>query len=81
VVRLRYAQVLQFEQHGLRLVVPTVIAPRYGDPVADAGLKPHQVVEHDLMVVIRSSSACASRRPRTRPHRLAEPSAVDAPRR
>ncbi len=51
VVRLRYAQVLQFEQHGLRLVVPTVIAPRYGDPVADAGLKPHQVVEHDLMAV------------------------------
>jgi Ca-activated chloride channel family protein len=51
VVRLRYAQVLQFEQHGLRLVVPTVIAPRYGDPVADAGLRPHQVVEHDLMVV------------------------------
>ncbi|KIN88937.1 VIT and vWA domain-containing protein [Thauera sp. SWB20] len=50
VVRLRYAQVVQFEQHGLRLVVPTVIAPRYGDPVADAGLKPHQVVEHDLMV-------------------------------
>ena len=50
VVRLRYAQVLQFEQHGLRLVVPTVIAPRYGNPVADAGLKPHQVVEHDLMV-------------------------------
>ena len=51
VVRLRYAQALQFEQHGLRLVVPTVIAPRYGDPVADAGLRPHQVVEHDLMVV------------------------------
>ena len=51
VVRLRYAQVLQFEQHGLRLVVPTVIAPRYGDPVADAGLKPHQLVEHDLMAV------------------------------
>jgi len=51
VVRLRYAQVLQFEQHGLRLVVPTVIAPRYGSPVTDAGLKPHQMVEHDLMVV------------------------------
>ena len=51
VVRLRYAQVLQFEQHGLRLVVPTVIAPRYGGPVADAGLRPHQMVEHDLMVV------------------------------
>jgi len=51
VLRLRYAQVLQFEQHGLRLVVPTVIAPRYGDSVADAGLKPHQVVEHDLMAV------------------------------
>ncbi len=51
VVRLRYAQVLQFEQHGLRLVVPTVIAPRYGNPGADGGLKPHQVVEHDLMAV------------------------------
>ena len=51
VVRLRYAQVLQFEQHGLRLAVPTVIAPRYGDPVTDAGLRPHQEVEHDLMVV------------------------------
>ncbi|TAH47911.1 MAG: VWA domain-containing protein [Betaproteobacteria bacterium] len=48
-IRLRYAQVLQFEQHGLRLVVPTVIAPRYGDPVADAGLKPHQVVKHNVL--------------------------------
>ncbi|WP_423708759.1 VIT and vWA domain-containing protein [Undibacterium sp. WLX3042] len=26
---IRYAQTLQFEQHGLRLLIPTVIAPRY----------------------------------------------------
>lgn len=48
-VTLRYAQVLQFEQQGLRLLIPTVIAPRYGDPVQEGGLRPHQVSMHDLM--------------------------------
>ena len=38
VVTLRYAQILQFEQRGLRLLIPTVIAPRYGHDVADVGL-------------------------------------------
>ena len=47
-VRIRYGQLLRFEQRGLRLVVPTVIAPRYGDPIRDGGLQPHQVVEPDL---------------------------------
>lgn len=42
-ITLRYAQVLQFEQGGLRVLVPTVIAPRYGDPIRDGGLRPHQV--------------------------------------
>ena len=49
-ITLRYAQVLQFEQGGLRLLIPTVIAPRYGDPVRDGGLQPHQTPEFDLQV-------------------------------
>ena len=41
-VTLRYAQVLEFQQDGLRLLIPTVIAPRFGDAVLDGGLQPHQ---------------------------------------
>ena len=41
-VTLRYAQVLEFQQDGLRLLIPTVIAPRFGDAVRDGGLQPHQ---------------------------------------
>jgi Ca-activated chloride channel homolog len=48
-VTLRYAQVLQFEQGSLRLSIPTVIAPRYGDPVRDGGLQPHQTADFDLL--------------------------------
>lgn len=48
VVTMRYAETLQFEQRGLRISVPTVIAPRYGDPVRDAHLAPHQVAGHSL---------------------------------
>jgi len=50
VVTLRYAQTLRFEQRGLRLLLPTLIAPRYGDPVVDAGLRPHQVPMRDFTV-------------------------------
>ncbi len=49
IVTLRYAQTLAFEQQGLRLLIPTVIAPRYGDPVADGGLRPHQAPEHSAV--------------------------------
>ncbi|KQQ86621.1 VIT domain-containing protein [Massilia sp. Leaf139] len=45
---LRYAQTLAFAGDGLRICVPTVIAPRYGDPQVDAGLAPHQAPEPDL---------------------------------
>jgi Ca-activated chloride channel family protein len=48
-VTLRYAQVLRFEQAGLRLVIPTLIAPRYGDPVRDGGLAPHQTLGFDTL--------------------------------
>ncbi|WP_295455788.1 VIT domain-containing protein [uncultured Thiodictyon sp.] len=50
-ITVRYAQVLAFEQGGLRLSIPTVIAPRYGDPVRDGGLQPHQVSEFNLLAV------------------------------
>jgi Ca-activated chloride channel family protein len=49
VVTLRYAQTLAFEQQGLRLLIPTVIAPRYGDPLADGGLQPHQAPVHSAV--------------------------------
>ena len=38
-ITLRYAQTLSFEQGSLRLLIPTVIAPRYGDAVRDGGLR------------------------------------------
>jgi len=47
VVTLRYAQTLAFEQRGLRLLIPTVLAPRYGNPITDGGLKPHQVTQNN----------------------------------
>ena len=49
VITLRYAQTLQFEQRGLRLLIPTVIAPRFGDAVLDAGLQAHQAPVHSLV--------------------------------
>lgn len=50
VITLRYAQTLQFEQRGLRLMIPTVIAPRFGDAVIDGGLQPHQATAYSLTV-------------------------------
>lgn len=44
-----YAQALHFEGDGLRVCIPTVIAPRYGDAVRDAGLEPQQVVRHAIL--------------------------------
>jgi len=49
-ITLRYAQTLQFEQRGLRLLIPTVIAPRYGDAQQDGGLLPHQAPSHSMLV-------------------------------
>jgi len=48
-IRYRYAQLLRFEHGSVRLAVPTVIAPRYGDPRA-AGLQAHQAPTNDLSV-------------------------------
>ncbi len=49
-ITFRYAQTLQFEQRGLRLMIPTVIAPRYGDAVQEGGLLPHQTPINSLLV-------------------------------
>jgi Ca-activated chloride channel family protein len=40
---------MQFEQQGLRLLIPTVIAPRYGDDEQNGGLMPHQAPTHSLL--------------------------------
>lgn len=50
IITLRYCQTLQFEQHGLRLLIPTTIAPRFGDDVTDGGLQPHQALAHSPLV-------------------------------
>ena len=46
-IRYTYAQLLRVTHGSVRIAVPTVIAPRYGDP-GDAGLAPHQVPLNDL---------------------------------
>lgn len=52
VICLHTAQTLQFEQRGLRLIIPTVIAPRY-DSLAHGQAKNlplHLALQHDLLV-------------------------------
>ena len=49
VIELTYAQLLSFEQGRIRLVVPTTIAPRYGDPGKQGGLQPDQIAAPDLL--------------------------------
>lgn len=50
VIRIRYAQVLSFEQRGIRLLIPMVIAPRFGNPMTEGNLNPHQIPETSLEV-------------------------------
>ena len=49
VIRYRYAMTLAWHGDRLRFLVPTAIAPRYGDPEA-AGLRPWEAPESDLVV-------------------------------
>jgi Ca-activated chloride channel family protein len=48
VITVRYAQVLQLEHGQLRLMLQTVIAPRYGNALTQGRLQPHQVAKTDL---------------------------------
>jgi Ca-activated chloride channel family protein len=41
-VEIRCAQLLRFEQGRIRVKIPTVIAPRYGDAHKEGGLAPHE---------------------------------------
>lgn len=49
VIRYRYALLLSWHGDRLRFLLPTTIAPRYGNPDA-AGLQPHQVPDASLSV-------------------------------
>jgi hypothetical protein len=48
VIRYRWAQLLRFEHAGIRVAIPTTIAPRYGDPVKDGGLGLHASADASL---------------------------------
>ena len=47
-ITVRYAQVLQLDQGQIRLMLPTTIAPRYGNPITQGGLQPHQTTVTDI---------------------------------
>jgi Ca-activated chloride channel family protein len=47
-ILIRYAQVLVTEHGQVRLMLPTTIAPRYGNPITQGRLQPHQVPVTDL---------------------------------
>ncbi len=49
-ILVRYAQVLSTEHGQVRLMLPTTIAPRYGNPIIQGLLQPHQVPVTDLAV-------------------------------
>lgn len=49
VVEISYAQLLSYDQDRIRLVIPTTIAPRYGDAQAQGGLSPEQAPGVDLL--------------------------------
>lgn len=48
-VTIRYASVLDVEQGHIRLGVPTCLAPRYGDPVAQGGIASHECVSSNIL--------------------------------
>ena len=47
-ITVRYAQTLQLEHGQLRLMLPTTIAPRYGNPLTQGHLQPHQTTVTSL---------------------------------
>lgn len=53
VIEFRYAVLLSWRDDTVRLHIPTVVAPRYGNPF-QAGFQPHQVPEYDLATELRA---------------------------
>ena len=54
VVTYQYAYLLNWQKDTVRFMLPTTIAPRYGDPIA-AGFQPHQVPVVDMWTEHRFS--------------------------
>lgn len=50
VIEVRYVQLQRFEQDNIRLMVPTTIAPRFGDGYAEGGLALHESAASNLLV-------------------------------
>lgn len=48
-IELSYAQLLSFEQGRIRLVLPTTIAPRFGDAITQGKLSPDQAATPSLV--------------------------------
>lgn len=49
VIEVRYAQLQRFEQDQIRLMVPTTIAPRFGNEHAEGGLAHHETAQASLL--------------------------------
>ena len=49
-ITIRYAHLLQLEHGQIRLMLPTTLAPRFGNPITQGGLQPHQVPVADITV-------------------------------
>lgn len=47
-ITIRYAQILQLEHGQIRLMLPTTIAPRYGNALTQGRLQPHAATVTDL---------------------------------
>lgn len=47
-IMVRYGQILATEHGQIRLMLPTTIAPRYGNPLTQGRLQPHQVPVTDM---------------------------------
>lgn len=47
-IDITYVQLLDQEDGRIRLVVPTTVAQRYGDPLCEGGLQPHQTTRTDV---------------------------------
>ena len=48
-IMIRYAQTLAPEHGQIRMMLPTTIAPRYGNPITQGRLQPHQVPATDAL--------------------------------
>ena len=76
-ILLSYAQVLQVTQGSLRVMLPTTIAPRFGDAVQDGGFEPHsapyasQSAQYPFSVEVKIEGALAGARIGSPSHSLA----------